>query len=50
MKDENAATGPIVRDYTINLHKRVHGVTFKKRAARAVREVKKFTTAMMKTR
>ncbi len=42
--------GPVVRDCTINLHKRVHGVTFKKRAARAVREVKKFTTSMMKTR
>jgi len=34
---------------TINLHKRLFGVTFKKRAPRAVREVKKFAQKAMGT-
>ena len=33
---------PITRDYTINLHKKLHGIQFKKRAPRAVREIRKF--------
>lgn len=40
---------PATREYTINLHKRMHGITFKKRAPRAVKEVKKFATKMMGT-
>ena len=39
----------VSRDYTINLHKRLHGTTFKKKAPRAIREIKKFATKMMKT-
>jgi large subunit ribosomal protein L31e len=35
---------------TINLHKRLHGVTFKKKAARAVKEIKKFAAATMSTK
>jgi len=34
---------------TINLHKRLHGVTFKKRAPRAVREIKAFAKRVMRT-
>ena len=30
------------RDYTLNMHKRLQGIAFKKRATRAVREVKRF--------
>mmetsp|Transcript_30568 Transcript_30568/g.98508 ORF Transcript_30568/g.98508 Transcript_30568/m.98508 type:complete len:107 (-) Transcript_30568:381-701(-) len=30
----------VTRDYTINLHKRLHGITFKKKAPRAIREIK----------
>jgi len=30
----------VSRDYTINLHKRLHGITFKKKAPRAIREIK----------
>jgi large subunit ribosomal protein L31e len=39
----------VTRDYTINLHKRLHGVGFKKKAPRAIREIKKFAEKMMKT-
>jgi len=38
----------VTREYTINLHKRIHGMQFKKRA-RAIREIKKFAEAMMGT-
>ena len=43
------AADVVTRDYTINLHKRLHGITFKKKAPRAIREIKKFTTKMMGT-
>eukprot|EP01129_Flabellula_baltica_P000263 TRINITY_DN10299_c0_g1_i1.p1 TRINITY_DN10299_c0_g1~~TRINITY_DN10299_c0_g1_i1.p1 ORF type:complete len:212 (+),score=34.20 TRINITY_DN10299_c0_g1_i1:71-706(+) len=33
---------PFTRDFTINLKKRLHGQTFRKRAPRAIREIKKF--------
>merc|ERR1712189_121506 len=39
----------VTREYTINLHKRIHGMQFKKRAPRAIREIKKFAEAMMGT-
>lgn len=35
---------------TVNLHKRCHGVTFKKKAARAVKEIKKFAASTMSTK
>merc|ERR1712005_24822 len=39
----------VTREYTINLHKRLHSNTFKKRAPRAVRAIRKFATVMMGT-
>merc|ERR1712080_337827 len=39
----------IQREYTINLHKRLHSSTFKKRAPRAIRAIRKFATHMMGT-
>merc|ERR1712006_17810 len=39
----------IAREYTINLHKRLHSNTFKKRAPRAIRAIRKFATQMMGT-
>ncbi|GME74980.1 unnamed protein product [[Candida] boidinii] len=39
----------VTREYTINLHKRLHGVTFKRRAPRAVREIKQFAKLHMGT-
>ena len=41
---------PATRDYTINLHKRIHKIQFKKRAPRAIREIKKFAQAEMFTK
>ncbi|KAI3406743.1 RPL31B [Candida oxycetoniae] len=39
----------VTREYTINLHKRLHGVHFKKRAPKAVKEIRKFATLHMGT-
>ena len=38
---------PVTRDYSVNLHKRLHGIQFKKRAPRAIREIRKFAEAEM---
>jgi hypothetical protein len=38
------------RLYTINLHKRLHKITFKNRAPRAIREIKKFAEKNMGTK
>ena len=37
------------RDYTINLHKKLHGIQFKKRAGRAIREIVRFAQKEMQT-
>jgi large subunit ribosomal protein L31e len=39
----------VSREYTINLHKRLHGVTFKSRAPRALEEIRKFAVDKMGT-
>merc|ERR1719502_626851 len=39
----------VTREFTINLHKRLHSTTFKKRAPRAIRAIKKFATQMLQT-
>ena len=48
-KGQRASADLVTRDYTINLHKRLHGITFKRKAPRAIREIKKFAEAHMKT-
>jgi len=40
----------VTRDATINLHKRLHGVGFKKKAPRAIAEIKKFVSLKMGTK
>lgn len=40
----------VTREYTIHLHKRLHNIGFKKRAPRAIDEIRKFATKMMKTK
>merc|ERR1712141_317938 len=40
----------VTREYTINLHKRLHGIGFKYRAPRAVKEIKKFAEIQMGTK
>merc|ERR1712050_350187 len=48
--DKMVKTGEAVtREYTINLHKRLHGITFKRRAPRAVKEIRKFALKQMGT-
>lgn len=42
--------GNAVRDYTLNMHKRLQGIAFKKRATRAVRECKRFAAKEMHTK
>ena len=37
------------RDYTLNMHKRLQGVAFKKRATRSVRDIKRFAAREMHT-
>ena len=43
-------TQPVTRDYSINLHKRLHKIQFKKRAPRAVREIRRFAQKEMFTK
>ncbi|KAK9801411.1 hypothetical protein WJX73_008269 [Symbiochloris irregularis] len=50
MVDKKGRSREIVtREYTIHLHKRLSGVSFKKKAPRAVKEIKKFAQKAMKT-
>nr|BAS02548.1 ribosomal protein L31 [Stenopsyche marmorata] len=39
----------VTREYTVNLHKRLHGVGLKKRAPRAIKEIRKFAEKQMGT-
>ncbi|KAI8683678.1 60S ribosomal protein L31B [Fusarium falciforme] len=49
-KTQRSAIADVVaREYTIHMHKRLHGVTFKKRAPRAIKEIKSFATKAMGT-
>eukprot|EP01127_Copromyxa_protea_P013888 TRINITY_DN3783_c0_g1_i1.p2 TRINITY_DN3783_c0_g1~~TRINITY_DN3783_c0_g1_i1.p2 ORF type:complete len:127 (-),score=32.52 TRINITY_DN3783_c0_g1_i1:63-443(-) len=49
-KKKSDRNTPVLREYTINLHKRLHQVTFKKRAPRAIREIKAFAQTQMGTK
>merc|ERR1711956_163555 len=49
VKKESSIDKVVTREYTINLHKRLHGITFKKRAPRAVKEIRKFALKQMGT-
>jgi len=41
---------PVTRDYTLNMHKRLHHIQFKKRAPRSVREIIRFAQTEMFTK
>lgn len=43
----SAIADVVAREYTIHLHKRLHGVSFKKRAPRAIKEIKMFAHKSM---
>merc|ERR1719482_2655591 len=44
-----ASMEPVTRDATINLHKKVFKISMKKRAPRAVREIKAYAAKAMRT-
>ncbi|XP_043731447.1 60S ribosomal protein L31-like [Cervus elaphus] len=48
-KGRSAITEVVTREYTISVHKRIHGVSFKKRAPRALKEIRKFAMKEMGT-
>merc|ERR1712145_26787 len=49
-KSKSTMMEVVTREYTINLHKRLHGIGFKYRAPRAVKEIKKFAEKQMGTK
>merc|ERR1712088_220109 len=49
-KTRSAIKDVISREYTINLHKRIHGIGNKHRAPRAMAEIRKFATKAMGTK
>jgi len=48
-KSKSALNEVITREYTVHLHKRLHGVGFKRRAPRAIKEIRKFAEKQMGT-
>ena len=46
---EKKTVTPAARDYTVNLHKRCHKIQFKKKAPRALSEIRKFAVKNMQT-
>lgn len=48
-KGRSAINEVVTREYTVNLHKRLHGIGFKKRAPRAIKEIRKFAELQMGT-
>lgn len=49
-KKERRSKEVVTREYTVNLHKRLHSLNFKKRAPRAIKEIKAFASKMMGTK
>uniref|UniRef100_A0A8C0RK51 60S ribosomal protein L31 n=1 Tax=Canis lupus familiaris TaxID=9615 RepID=A0A8C0RK51_CANLF len=48
-KGRSAINEVVTREYTINIHKCIHGVGFQKRAPRALKEIRKFAMKEMGT-
>merc|ERR1711997_517926 len=48
-KSKSTMMEVVTREYTVNLHKRLHGIGFKYRAPRAIKEIKKFAEKQMGT-
>ncbi|XP_072822432.1 large ribosomal subunit protein eL31-like [Vicugna pacos] len=48
-KGQSGINEVVTRDYTVSIHKHIHGVGFKKRAPRALREIRKFAVKKMGT-
>ncbi|ELV10254.1 60S ribosomal protein L31 [Tupaia chinensis] len=48
-KGRSAITEMVTREYTIDIHKRIHGLVFKKHAPRALKEIQKLAMKEMGT-
>ncbi|XP_037365319.1 60S ribosomal protein L31-like [Talpa occidentalis] len=48
-KGRSSINQVVTREYTINIYKRIHGIGFKKRAPRALKEIRKFAVKEMGT-
>ncbi|KAL9046107.1 MAG: hypothetical protein Q9214_000974 [Letrouitia sp. 1 TL-2023] len=48
-KQRSAISDVVAREYTVNLHKRIHGISFKKRAPRAIKAIRAFAVKAMGT-
>ncbi|VDO19744.1 unnamed protein product [Heligmosomoides polygyrus] len=48
-KARNAINEVVTREYTIHMHKRIKGIGSKKRAPRAIHEIRKFAKKQMNT-
>jgi large subunit ribosomal protein L31e len=48
-KSKSALKEIVTREYTVHLHKYIHGVGFKRRAPRAIKAIKKFAQKQMRT-
>ncbi|CAK9826886.1 60S ribosomal protein L31 [Anthophora retusa] len=46
---KSAINEVVTREYTVNLHKRLHNIGFKKRAPRAIKEIRRFAEKQMGT-
>lgn len=49
VKKESRSKEQVTREYTVNLHKRLHKTSFKKSAPKAVKEIRKFAAKVMGT-
>ena len=49
VKKESRSKEVVTREYTVNVHKRIHRCTFKKRAPRAMKEIRAFAQKAMGT-
>jgi large subunit ribosomal protein L31e len=49
-QQKSALQDVVAREYTIHMHPKLHGVTFKKRAPRAIKVIKAFALKQMGTK
>ena len=48
-KSKSTLKEVVTREFTIHLHKRIHGIGFKQRAPRAIKAIKQFAEKQMRT-
>ncbi|KAK2148939.1 hypothetical protein LSH36_474g03044 [Paralvinella palmiformis] len=48
-KKKSVTNEVVTREYTVNIHKRIHGIGFKKRAPRAIKAIRQFAFKQMGT-